>query len=505
MKAPAWLCPLALGALVRVPWLGACPNPAGDEGNWALLALQRARGVDAGLSPDAAFVTTAFARVVSWVFRAVGPSFAAARAVPVAAVLLAIVACVELAPRRREGVAVALVLALHPWAVLWSRTVSVPYALALCSALVGTLAWRASLRTRKGLHVVAASQLLGVGVQLTPLAVIPMVACALSAWRARLPMRLAPAALSGLVHAVPVAAGVVGALHVGRQHAPLARTPLTEALTTLATMLGGDLAGTSTVAHFAGLSPPALTLGALAGAVLAVMVMLHARAQRRWEEVLYLALATAGVPLMLVPARAWAMPLIDADRYGFALVAPLALAVGAMASSTSRAWRGVARGAVLLFAGLTAFAGVSLLRGAGGDLGLFTAWQGGRYRGWQVARERRAVVDLVRDAVLRDARSPAVVAYEDYAFHPLRFSIAAASVEGRITHRLGPLPERFEGAAYALLWSEGALDARYRPRREGTAQERLRERVRAWPGASRVRVFTTARGDALCELWRLQR
>ena len=506
MKAPWWLAalgPLALAATVRVPWLGAMPNPSGDEGNWALLGLRLSQGLRAGLPSDAAFVTTAFAWMIAASYRVLGASFASARAVPVAATLLTVAAVVRLCERRREGVVIALVVALHPWSVLWSRTVSVPYALSLSLAVVGPLAWLDALRTKSPWRLFFASQLLGLAMHFSPLALVPIGAVALWTLKHRVAWRHLPLALSGLLHAAPIVSGALVAMRVGRQVTPPLQSPLTERLSTLVAMLLGDVAGTSTATHFAGCAPWVTRLGAVVALVVIVGAIARAResALSRFAA-LHLALACVGVPLLLVPARAWSMPVIDADRYGFALVAPVALAVGALASS-SRAWRGVAFAYVLWLAGVTAGVAHHFVRGGGGDLGLFVAHGGGRYRGWQVARGRRALPEMLRDDALAAARGePAVIAYTDYAFHALRFSLAVRGNDAGLTHAIG-WPAAQRGArVFFVTWRDETFARGYRPRRV-VAARRAEERriVGQYDDARVVRAYVMADGTPLCALW----
>jgi hypothetical protein len=506
VKAPWWLAalgPLALAAALRVPWLGAMPTPCGDEGNWALLGLRLSQGLRAGLPSEAAFVTTAFAWMIAGAFRVLGASFASARAVPVAATLLAVAAVVRLSERRREGVAIALVVALHPWSVLWSRTVSVPYALSLSLAVVGPLAWLDALRTRSPWRLLFASQLLGVALHFSPLALVPIGAVALWTAQHRVAWRHAPIALSGLVHAAPIVSGALVAMRVGRQVTPPLQVPLAERLSTLVAMLLGDVSGTSTAAHFAGCAPWVTRLGALVALAVIVGAMARAResALSRFAA-MHLALACVGVPLLLVPARAWSMPVIDADRYGFALVAPVALAVGALASS-SRAWRAVALAYVLWLAGVTAGVAHHFARGGGGDLGLFVAHNGGRYRGWQVAQGRRPLPEMLRDDALAAASGePAVIAYTDYAFHALRFSLAVRGNDAGLTHAIGWPAARPGARVFFVTWRDETFARGYRPRRVVAARRADERRIVAeYDDARVVRQYVMADGTPLCALW----
>ncbi len=487
---------LALGLALRAPRLGAWPSPAGDEGNWALLGLRLHQGIDARLSPDAAFVTTAFGRLIATSFALFGASWASARMVPVAAVLVGAAAsawwCARLG-HARAGAVVALVLAVHPWSVVWSRTVSVPYALSLALSVTGPLAWLDATRTRSPWRMLLAAQLLGAGLHFSPLAALPIAACALHSFGTERPRGWSlVAALSGALHGVPVAMGALVAARVGA-HAAALGIPFGAMVAGALRMMLGHLAGTSSAAHASGLAPPWMLLGAACAYVVVAYVAACARHPltrfARW----YLAIALVGLPVMLSPGRAWHMPTIDADRYGFALVAPLALALGGLASEASRRARAVA-GASLAGVALVTAAMLLGARGVGGDRGLFVARGGGAYRGWQCPREGAALPDLLRDAVIADARgAPAVIAYDDYAFHAVRFSLAARS-DHAVTHAIGARVDDGR-AVYRVLWDDAAFASGYEPAvvRAANAQRRAE-------GGRVVRRFVTAAGRGLCEL-----
>jgi hypothetical protein len=187
------------------------------------------------------------------------------------------------------------------------------------------------------------------------------------------------------------------------------------------------------------------------------------------------------------------MPTIDADRYGFALVAPLALALGGLASEASRRARAVA-GASLAGVALVTAAMLVGARGGGGDRGLFVARGGGAYRGWQCPREGEALPDLLRDAVIADAHgAPAVLSYDDYAFHAVRFSLAARS-DHAVTHAIGARVDDGR-AVYRVLWDDAAFASGYEP-----AVVRTVNAQRRAEGGRVVRRFVTAAGRGLCEL-----
>lgn len=423
------LAVVALGLALRLPWLGAMPNPCGDEGNWPLLGLSLSRGLPASLPPDAGFVSTAFAWLIAGAFKVLGPSFMAARGVLVVGLVASVVAGASLL-RRAPAAAFAAVLLLHPWSVAWSRTASVPYALSLGLGALGSLAWFRALEVRSAWGAFLAAQCLGVSFHFSPLAALPTLTCALwtlapaQRWALRWPALWASAG-AGALHLAPLVRGV---LAVPRGGSATGGGRVVDA----ARMMVGDLSGASTLRHFAGTSD---TTEALAAAALVAALVVSARAV--WRDplgrfaALGLAVSVVGLPLMLAPARAWSMPTIDADRYGFALLVPWALWCAAWARSQPR--RAVVVAGALAVA-MTAPLGVHFRYGGGPDLGLHVARGGGRYRGWQVAGERVSLPVLVRRAVLDDAGGrPAVVTWDDYAFHPIRF-VDVASGDDRVRH-----------------------------------------------------------------------
>lgn len=83
----------------------------------------------------------------------------------------------------------------------------------------------------------------------------------------------------------------------------------------------------------------------------------------------HLAAALSALPLLLAPMRQWAHALVDAERYGFVLLAPAALLVASLAATRLR-W--IALAAVLALAlGPTRRGALWFLRGGGPDRGVF--------------------------------------------------------------------------------------------------------------------------------------
>ncbi|MBI5513357.1 MAG: hypothetical protein HY909_06280 [Deltaproteobacteria bacterium] len=458
-----WLALVAIPSLLalHLGWLGAAPNPAGDEGNWALLGLAASRGEAFALPPEARFVTTLFARCIGWSFQLLGPSWASARIVPALAVVLGAAglgAALATAGRPREGAVLALAVALHPWGVAWGRTVSVPYALPYVLTLLGAVAlWRASLapsRSRAFGWCLGASQALGLALQGSPLALTAALAGCVTlalepSWRR--PWKTpegALAALLGALHALPLALSAATVQHAS----PPVGAPPEPLLARLASYANGALGGVSgeaTVRHFAGSHRAAWALSTLAALGLLGGV-LRPRDPLGRHALRWLGVSALTLPALLYSTRAWHLPTVDTDRYAFVFAAPMALCV-ACVPWDPRGRAAVALAALLWGAGSLRLAAHFAFGGAP-DRGL-SAWDGGPYRGWQPLEGHLPLPDTLREAALDDARGlPVALVYDDYAFHAVRFPNAVAG-DHRATHRLGalaPVPGR---RSYAVTFT----------------------------------------------------
>lgn len=527
MSSRRWSVALALLVAValalRLPFLGALPNPAGDEGNWTSFGLDLLDGRAPRMAPDARFVSTLFAHLIAFSYRLLGVSFASARAVLVAGLVAALLA-VALTARRlalpRAGLALAALLAVHPWSVLWSRTVTVPYALALGLAVLGPLLTLLAARTGSALVIVLAGQCLALGVHFTPLALIPSLAAIVwllsSPHRAllRRPAAWASAVLASL-HLVPVLLGAAAV--VGQRHVEPARwlIRLGARLHVFALTVLGGYTGEATLRHFTGgavARPVEWALGAAALALLAFALRPSARAPAAAELAafarIHLLVALVGLPALLATARPWNLPAIDAERYLFATLAPALLALAALAEDRSARARLVPFVAALyLLVGPTQRAARFFLRGGSPDAGFYTLAHGGGYRGWKGARERVAVADLLRREVdrLRGPR-PALVIVSDYAFHPLTFSNRRGG-SGWHDAAKSPLPDRPDHLHVFVTWSDGLLAPTFGPPEEFQHHRELRALMRSdrFRDLRRRRVFVQPDGSALFEVWTAER
>lgn len=514
---------VALGLALRLPYLGALPSPSGDEGNWTLFGLDALEGRAPGLTPDARFVSTLFAHLVGLSYRLGGVSFESARSVLVAGLTLCLVAAALTARRLglpRAGLAIAALLAVHPWSVLWSRTVTVPYALSLGLGVLGPLLVLLAARGGSALSVVLAGQCLALGIHFTPLALLPIAASLL--WvlapphRAllRRPAFRASVALASL-HLVPV---LYGAAQVVRQrHVEPARWFIhlgARLHVYVLTVLGG-YTGESTLRHFTGetLSRPLeWALGLVAAALLALALRRShppgaADDLARFARI-HLAVALPGLPLLLATARPWNLPAIDAERYLFATLCPAILALGALAEHRlARRHLLPAAFALYLLCGPTLRAARFFLSGGSPDSGFFTLAGGGGYRGWKVARERAPLPVLLRREVdrLRSGGS-ALVVVSDYALHPLRF---ASRRSGFWCHdnSKSPLPDRPDDLHVFVTWSDGLFAPGFGPPEELDHHRELRELMRSdrFSSLRRERVFLQPDGSPLIELWSARR
>lgn len=514
---------VAVALALRLPWLGALPGPCNDEGNWTLYGLDVLEGRAPAMSPDARFVSTLFARLVALAYRALGVSFASARAVLVAGLTLSLAAA-ALAARRaglpRAGLAVAALLAVHPWSVLWSRSVTVPYALSLGLSVLGPLLVLHAARSGSALSLVAAAQALALGVHFSPLALLPLVASVAfvlaSPHRAllRRPATWLAAALASL-HLVPV---LLGAAHVA------AARPLSPArwlvnlgarLHVFALTVGGGWTGEATLRHFTGATAPRPLEWALALAAVALLALALRPAERppaahdlarlaRW----HLGVALVGLPLLLAPARPWNLPAIDAERYLFATLAPFVLALGLLAEARPRRGHALPWVAALYLALCpTLRAARHFLTGGSPDAGFWTLAAGGGYRGWKPPRERAPLPDLVRAEVdRRRGEREVVVVFSDYALNPLHFALRH---DRAFAHDISkaPLPARPGSLHLFLTWSDGLLGPTFGPPEELLHHRQLRAVMRAAPfvGLRRVRVFVQPDGSPLAELWSAER
>lgn len=514
---------LALAALVsvalalRLPALDRLPTPCGDEGNWAWYGRELAAGRAVSLDPDARFVTLAFARLIALSLKLFGASFAAVRAPLVLGVLLGMLGAYALARRLgrpHAGLCVAALLAVHPWSVLWSRTATVPYALAPPLAIAAALALLDASRGSALWRWALAGALFAAGLHFTPLAALP--ALAAGAWLVahhRPLLRTRGPWIALLTAGVVAAPVVLGALDVARVGATRPRhffTLFADRVGVYLRALFGALSGDATLRHFVG--PRASVAGELVamGACAALLAM-GARASARDDDVTrdlarlarwMTAAALVGTALLLAPARTWNLPAIDAERYGFVLLAPFALALATL--SLRARTRHLPWVACALFLALPTRAALRALhRGAGADHGFWTLAGGGGYRGWKTSAAGLPLpVEIARAVDAVRGGAPATVVVADYAFHTLPFATGDAPVESVDVAKV-TLPQSPGRVHVFVRWSDGLFAPGYLPREDRAANESLTALMRSprFTGLRLLRRITQRDGAPLVELW----
>ncbi|MEM9189555.1 MAG: hypothetical protein AAGF12_10300, partial [Myxococcota bacterium] len=122
--------------------------------------------------------------------------------------------------------------------------------------------------------------------------------------------------------------------------------------------------------------------------------------------------ALVGTALLLAPARTWWLESIDAERYGFAVLAPVCALVGAVA-----AWRYTRPLAVVGLVVLALWPASRLVRATfrpGPDGGVSNT-AGGGFRGWRTASNGVGSAELVwREVELLRREGPVTVVVTDY-------------------------------------------------------------------------------------------
>jgi hypothetical protein len=516
-----------VAALLRLWGLGWLPSPAGDEGNWTLYGLRILNGQPVALEKDAAFVSLLFAHLIAAVMACLGPGFFAARLVSALAGLLAVVAG-YVVPRflgsPRAGLAVAAVLAVHPWAVFYSRIASVPYTLGLLVMTAGPLLFVAGLLRQRVSLVAAGTLVLSLGAHFSPLTVIAPVACVLFALRAehRWIFRKWPlyaAALGGALHAWPV---VLSAAHVAQQAAPVDEAgDFWPRLGGFLHMVGTGLGGEATLRHFTNVALPPWPALLTAVPVLALVALALARPggpavpARQDDAVfsgfapLYLAVSLVVMPLVLAPGRNWYLPANHMDRYLFALLPAFAFCLGEVArrSGTSRLL--VAGFVGWLLVGGTGRAAWAYLAQDGVDHGEYIFDGGGGYRGWLVSQDPRATIFQIRDTVLREVgHGGAAILVADRVFIPLQFAMEGTGVVVHDVRRIN-IPPRADGRYFVVLFPDAVLSVGNPPTANAkyvASNQKLRERMfRVFEQVRLVRTIRQRRGSPLLEIWRAEK
>lgn len=507
---------LAAAAALRLYGLDWLPSPAGDEGNWALYGQRILRGEPAALDANAAFVSLLYAHLIAASMRVVGSGFFAARLVGTLAVLATVVVAYAVPTRlgsRRAGVALAALVALHPWSVAYSRICSVPYALAFAVGLAGSLLFVAGLRTQRIAPVAVGVLVVSLGAHFSPLTAAAPVACGLFAlarphrwiWR-RWPFYAAVAVAA--LHALPI---VRSALVVARQAAPLDQVQhFWQRLGTHLHMITTGLAGEATLRHFTNLAIdpwPALLLAAPVLGMVAVASTSRARAASPLGGFGPLSLLVAMVltPLILAPGREWDLPANHMDRYLLAVIPGFAMCVASLASLRTRRATAAVVALTAWFAVCDGRLAWAFLVHGGVDHGE-TIYDGGSgYRGWLVSDRPQAVAYQIRDEILRSVGPEgAAVLVADRTFIPLTFVMEDSGIPVFDVRRSW-IPPRRDGRYFMLLWPDEVLSLEHpptAPRKYLESNQQLRQRLQTRFGRTRlVREFRQRNGAPLLELW----
>jgi len=454
---------LAIAAAAYFVRVGDVPSASGDEGNWMAMGHRLLLGLPTRLGPDARFVTLLFARMISWSYRLTGDvTIGAARGVLGASLLLGFCAVFALSWRmkaRAVGAAIVAVVALHPWTVWWSRSVVTPYAISLVVALLGPLAWLHALTKyaeptkgsdetppayKRHLGLVLAGQVLVLGLHFSPFSLVALSSCALWTLAAKDGRRALRTpgpwlALAGvLFHALPILVDVRTVVGQARPSPRLVDFGA-RAQNLVRSMIDG-FSGEQTLRDYVGdnaymtLGPSPTRMAVLVVLGAALWLALHrgddgqaspsAVALRRFAP-LYFFLSLLLLPLVLAPARDWWLATIDSERYFFTLLAPAALLVGSMLVRAPRGGAVLAAALCAYFAlGPNRRAAQYFWHGGGPDHGYFSAHRGGGYRGYKVLAGPSSVTTAIYRACRDEARGePMSIAFNDYAFHPIRVLI----------------------------------------------------------------------------------
>lgn len=507
---------LALGAALRLPALGWLPSPSGDEGNWVGYGQRLHMGMGAALEANAAFVSLLYAQLIAAVMGWIGPEFVAGRLVNAVAGLLTIAAAWWLPTRLgspRVGAILALLVAIHPWSVAYSRVASVPYALGLLVLFAGPLVFLLGVERKRPFVVAVGVQLVSLGAHFSPLCLVGAVACALYAlprkrrWVLAHGWTWASIAIAE-IHVLPV---VQGALAVARAAPEIdAAVGAPDRWLAFLHMVTTGLAGEATVRHFSNAALPAAGAWLLAVPVAAVAALAASRRLREASLLarfgaLYLGVGLVLLPLILAPGREWEMPATHMDRYLFAVLPGFLICAAAVAAEGGRLAAALVAVLALWSAGATGRLAWTYAYGHGVDHGEFVAAGGSGYRGWMVADEARPTLEIVREAA-QEALGPAggLVLYADRSFGPLGFFMRGTGIGARDVRRVD-LPSHPSGRFVFVFFSDRVLaldDPPSAPPKYVAAGRALRKRMEEkFARRSLIRTLRQRDGFPLIEVW----
>ena len=501
--------------------------------NWFDMAKQAHDGGTPELTAAASFASTLFARLVSigfffgkadWWHARIGTALLTVFFAGVVYVLFA------RSGRRAAGAAMVAWQLLSPWSLAWSRTISMSYALMSGLGAIGTLVWWLSLDARsprrRAIGLVVASQIFVVDLFLSPFALVPIAAAAavlvMHPHRRALVRSPGPwiAAILMAAEAVPMgrAASNVAGLH-GYTLAQILGDFGPRAVNFARALVDG-VDGAATIQHFAWgrCESPGLSLATLiVGRIITVLLcglLVHAifskavRAADPWavRAGTMFVVGLVVTPVLLAPARDWAMPTIDSDRYAFAWAMPLGLVL-ALAAERSSALVKVVRAA---FAFWLFIPSVTLLflvwHGPGKDCGIARD-DGGAWRGWRITEGAQALPEWLAEATIKESGgAPSTLVIDDF------FGLRAVAVSLRMRastipvvfpeHASGGEPLLPKGRLLLALWPP-SLFVPGQPAGSEESSLKLRALV-IERGGHLLRTGKQPNGDPLIELWTLE-
>lgn len=414
----------------------------------------------------------------------------------------------------RAGVALAALLAVHPWSVVWSRVAVAPYALSLVTAVAGTLAvaiaWGDARRPL--VARVLAAQLLALGFHFSPLALIPALASAvwIALYRKEM-LRDRGTLLAGglaLAHVAPIALAALRVTAGGSTRPSGHLDHFRDRIANYAMTLLDGMSGEATARDFAGVERTGPLGWAVALAALGVIAWsLRAPKEPAHRDLHSLArvqfvMALPGIALLLAPMRQWHLPSVDAERYAFALLAP-AMVLLALTAERARG-RHVATGCALWLAlSPTARMGAYFLHGGSPDRGVFRANGGGAQRRWKVSAGRVPVAEevlLAADALGNGRAVTVVVA--DYVLHPIHF-FNRARPHTVVDASFAAVPRRPGAPVLFARWGDGVFARGFAPREMVSANESLGRLMHEsrYAGLRHLRDVRQPDGTVLLELW----
>lgn len=505
---------LVLAALLRLPALSWLPAPNGDEGNWAHYADQVYRGGAVELDPVHRASSPLFAYLLGPAMHVTGHSFLGLRLALALAMLASCFIAYLLLARAgfaRAGLGVAAVLALHPWSVIWSRTVAVPYALALVGMALAAIVFFLGLARGSAPRVAIAIVLIAVTAHFSPLAIVLVPPCAALLLQ-REPRRLLrhPAVLAAVAAAVllvlPLALAMRSVPPFAHEH-EIASLP--HRLVTAGHMILSGVPGESTLRYFTNHALP-FWPAAIAAALLAALIA-GVTASRPVRDATPLAtfglavLASAALflPFVLAPGRLWYLPTIDGDRYLFVLLPGLALCVAALLQSGRRRALMTAGVTLLVFLLASVRLLLPLAFGHGTPRGLTVLGGGECWRGWLTTQDHAAPASVL--AALAAETDADAVLYEGFPLQTMQFAFAGqpllyASLADRTAWK------KVTGRFLVALWAEQSLDPA-----DAAAQARhnqARRRLLRGPdfsGLKLERKILQPDGTPLLEVWSVLR